>query len=67
MTELRISEVILAIGLSAIAYFLKLIHTDLRTVIHRVQEQGVVLAVIENRFAEFDRRLELVEAKTITR
>jgi hypothetical protein len=67
MNEIRVSEVIFAVGLSAIAYFLKLIHTDLRTVIHRVHEQGIVLAVIENRFAEFDRRLEIVENKTLIR
>jgi hypothetical protein len=63
MTDLRISEIVLTIGLSAIAYFLKLIHTDLRTVIQRVQEQATVLAVIENRFHEYDRRLEHVEQK----
>jgi hypothetical protein len=67
MTELRISEVILAIGLSAIAYFLKLIHTDLRTVITRVQEQATLLAVIDNRFQELDRRLEIVENKVQVR
>jgi hypothetical protein len=67
MTDIRVSEVILAVGLSAIAYFLKLIHSDLRTVIHRVHEQGTILAVIDNRFQELDRRLEIVENKTLTR
>jgi hypothetical protein len=67
MTDLRISEVILAIGLSAIAYFLKLIHSDLRTVITRVQEQSIMLAVIDNKFNEMDKRLEIVEARMLTR
>jgi hypothetical protein len=63
--ELRISEIILALGLSAIAYFLKLIHTDLRTVIKQVHEQSTVIAVIGNRLEFFETRIRALEQKIV--
>ena len=63
MTDIRIIEIIFGIGLSAITYFLKLIHADLRAVIGRVQKQETSLAVGENKFSELERRIEALEER----
>jgi hypothetical protein len=66
MTDIRIIEIIFGIGLSAITYFLKLIHADLRAVIGRVQKQETSLAVGENKFGELERRIESLEERINT-
>ena len=64
MNDLRVIEVIFGIGLSTITYFLKLIHSDLRGVMQRVQVQDKHLAVGENKFLELERRIEQLEKKS---
>ncbi len=63
MPDEKIIQVILGSGLGIITYFLKLIHTDLREVINRVQTQETSLAVAGNKFTELERRIEVVENK----
>lgn len=59
--ESKLVEVILAIGLSVISYFLKLIHSDLRSLITRVQNQSTDIAVIKTEFEALSRRVDKVE------
>jgi cell division protein FtsB len=56
--EISLAESILAIGLSVIAYFLKLIHSDVRTAIVQLQQQETKLAVGAKTFQELEKRIE---------
>lgn len=59
--ESKLIEVILAIGLSVIAYFLKLIHSDLRSLILQVQTQSTQIAVINKELDTLSKRMDKVE------
>ena len=63
--ESNVMEVILSIGLSIISYFLKLIHSDLRELIRRVQTQETQLAVNENRMISIESRIIKLEEASI--
>lgn len=63
MNAINIPEIILSIGISIIAYFLKLIHADLRAVINDINKQRTEIAVAKNRFDDLERRIEKLEEK----
>lgn len=56
--EFGIIESVLAVGLTVIAYFLKLIHQDVRSAIQKLQEQETRLAVGAKTFEELSRRID---------
>lgn len=63
MNAINIPEIILSIGISIIAYFLKLIHADLRAVINDINKQRTEIAVAKNRFDDLEHRIEKLEEK----
>jgi len=65
LIESKVMEVILSIGLSIISYFLKLIHSDLRELLKRVQTQETQLAVNENRLNTIESRIEKLEETNV--
>lgn len=61
MNDIRVIEAIFAIGLSAISYFLKGIHADIRVISRRQQEHETALAVTRSTLEDLERRINKLE------